>query len=196
MSHRQGHRIVEFAAVEVINGELTGRELHSYFDPQRAIDPYAERVHGLSRAFLANKPLFSQFADELLAFIKGADLLMHNASFDAGFIDAEFSLAELSHRMCDLGNIICTMQIAKQRFPRSSVTLDALIERSDLGVKRGQHSALEDARLLAHVYLNVLQDRKVANSIPAKNECTKPSLPPKSLSLSQGNEMHTSTPLA
>lgn len=197
LSSKHGHRIVELAAVETVDGEVTGREFHSYFDPQRTIDPYAERVHGLSQGFLLGKPLFSARAMEFLAFICGADLLMHNASFDTGFVDAELSLAKFPHSLHDLGNVICTVQLARNRFPGTSVALDALIERGNLSIKRTQHSALEDARMLAQVYLRLLQIRANDKGAPAKRLTAKSygfrSTPHSPL---KGTTMHTTSAIA
>ena len=88
-----GHRMVELAAVETIDGELTGRQFHYYLNPGRAIDPYAQKVHGLSVEFLANKPLFLDVADAFIKFVQGSECLMHNATFDTGFINAELAAA-------------------------------------------------------------------------------------------------------
>ena len=160
LSHKQGHRIVELAAVEAVDGLLTGREFHSYFDPKRSIDVHAERVHGLSPQFLEGKPLFVDVISEFLDFIRNADLLMHNAPFDSEFVNAELVRANIPHRLADIGTVICTVQLAKERFPGTSVSLDALIKRSGLGLIRRQHSALEDARLLSDIYFRLLQDGK------------------------------------
>ncbi len=160
LSPKQGHRIIELAAVEAVDGQLTGREFHSYFDPGRPIDPYAERVHGLSRDFLSGKPMFADVASEFLDFIRNADLLMHNAPFDKGFLDAELARVDVRHKLSEFGTVICTVQLAKKRFPGCSVALDALIERSELGIKREQHSALGDARLLAEIYFRLMKDGK------------------------------------
>ena len=169
LSPKQGHRIVELAAVEAVNGQPTGREFHSYLDPGCSIDPNAERVHGLSRDFLSGKPLFADVASEFLDFIRNADLLMHNATFDQGFLDAELARADQQHKLSELGTVICTAQLAKRRFPGCSVALDALIQRSQLGIKRQQHSALGDARLLAEIYFRLLWDGKRADAAKARN---------------------------
>lgn len=168
LSPKQGHRLVELAVVEAVDGQLTGREFHSHFDPKRSIDPYAERVHGLSYEFLSGKPLFADVAGEFLDFIQNAELLMHNAPFDKGFVDAELALAGIPRSLSDIGTVICTAQLARKRFPGSSVTLDALIERAELGIKRQQHSALGDARLLAEIYFHLLRDGKRAGAAVAK----------------------------
>lgn len=157
LSADQGHRIVELAAVEAISGQITGRIFHTYLNPERSIEPAAERVHGLSSSALAGKPTFVNVAKELVEFIRGAECLMHNASFDAGFINTEFELAGLQERLADFVKVTCTMQLAKSRYPGERVSLDALIQRAGLCVVRHKHSALDDARLLADVYFKALK---------------------------------------
>lgn len=156
LSARGGHRIVELAAVEAVNGKLTRKTFHTYLNPGRAIDPYAQKVHGLSLEFLANKPRFSDIAKDFTSFVHGAECLMHNAPFDTGFINAELDAAGYSQHLQQLANIVCTVNLAKSRFPGESVSLDSLIELSGNSTSRKNHSALEDANLLAHVYFNLL----------------------------------------
>lgn len=169
LSARTGHRIIELAAVEAVGGELTGRVFHTYLDPERSIDPGAQRVHGISASNLKGKPKFRDIAHSLREFISGAECLMHNAAFDKGFIDAEFERTGLSERLTDLGNVTCTMLLARSRYPGESASLDALIQRAGLGVTRNQHSALEDAKLLAAVYLGLLS----THASPAPRLATK-----------------------
>ena len=152
LSAPKGDRIIEFAAIEAIDRQLTGRILHFHFDPQRPIGAGATRVHGFTEGMLRGKPLFASIATELLEFVRGAEVIMHNAVFDSGFIDAELERAGLHSRLSDVCKITCTMQKARTKYPGESVGLDALIERAHLGVVRGRHSALEDARLLSRVY--------------------------------------------
>lgn len=200
LSPKQGHRIVELAAVEAVDGKLTGREFHSYFDPCCPVDPHAERVHGLSRDFLSGKPLFANVASDFLDFIRNADLLMHNATFDQGFLDAELARADLQHKLSELGTVICTVQLAKKRFPGCSVALDALIERSKLSIKRRQHSALGDARLLAEIYFRLLWDDKRADAAKARKSAlsgsSKSAQSINHSTLSTGHAMHSISNLA
>lgn len=200
LSPNQGHRIVELAAVEAIDGQLTGREFHSYLDPKRSIDPYAERVHGLSRNFLSGKPLFADVTDDFVLFIRGAELLMHNAPFDKSFIDMELALADIPQGLSDMGTVTCTVQLAKVRFPGSSVTLDALVERCNLGIKRDEHSALDDARLLAQVYLRLLCNGNHTGAATANNHCRfasrKPALSTEQTTPTKGSAMHTESDIA
>ncbi len=156
LSVKSGHRIVELAAVEAVNGKVTGKTFHTYLNPERAIDPYAQKVHGLSSEFLADKPRFSDIAEGFKSFVQGAECLMHNAPFDTGFINAELEAAGYSERLQEMVNIVCTVSLAKRRFPGQAASLDSLIERSGRSTKRRNHSALEDARLLADVYFKLL----------------------------------------
>jgi DNA polymerase-3 subunit epsilon len=156
LSARAGHKIVELAAVEAINGKLTGRKFHTYLNPDREIDPYAQKVHGLSRDFLSDKPTFLDVSKEFINFVQGAECLMHNAPFDTGFINAELSASGIDEQLHHMARVVCTIALAKSRFPGEPATLDALIERAGISTLRKDHSALEDARLLADVYLTVL----------------------------------------
>lgn len=177
LSANAGHRIVELAAVEAIDGKLTGRRFHTYLNPCREIDPYAQKVHGLSREFLANKPRFSDIAQEFTNFVQGAECLMHNAPFDTGFIDAELAGAGYTNRFQTMVHVVCTVSLAKARFPGESVSLDSLIRKSELHMTRGQHSALEDATVLASVYFNLLSTNAGNSGIPMKPCATKTLLP-------------------
>lgn len=150
---RLGHRIIEVAAVEAIGRELTGNQLHCYLDPEREIDAGATAVHGLSWDDLRDKPKFSSIADELLNFMSGARVVIHNASFDVSFIDQE--LARLRQAPIAKRDITITdsLLLAREKFPGKRNSLDALCDR--LGVDnshRNLHGALLDARLLAEVY--------------------------------------------
>jgi DNA polymerase-3 subunit epsilon len=156
LSPKNGHRIVELAAIETISGQATGRVFHTYLDPQRDIDPSAIRVHGLSRDFLRGKPTFSNVAYAFIDFVRGAELIIHNAQFDTSFINSEFEGLGMPHTLNDLGRVKCSMKLARQQFPGESASLDSLIQRSEINIIRGKHSALEDARLLSEVYFQIL----------------------------------------
>jgi DNA polymerase-3 subunit epsilon len=156
LSARGGHRIVELAAVEAVNGRLTGKQFHAYLNPGRAIDPFAEKVHGLSIEFLANKPRFAEIAREFTSFVRGAECLMHNAPFDTGFIDAELEAAGYGDRLQQITNVVCTVSLARSRFPGEPATLDSLIQKAGIPTMRYKHSALEDAQLLAGIYFKLL----------------------------------------
>ena len=151
----RGHRIIEIGCVELIERRLTGRSFHRYLNPERAIDPGAIAVHGIRDEFLLDKPRFAEIAHEWLEFVRGAELLIHNAAFDVGFLDAELALAGPQHgRVADHAGIVDTLAMAREKYPGQKNTLDALCKR--LGVdntRRELHGALLDARLLAEVWL-------------------------------------------
>ena len=151
---RQGHRIIEVAGIEVVNRRLTGRHLHKYIHPERDIDEGAQRVHGITLEFLADKPKFADVVDELLDFINGAELIIHNAPFDIGFLNAE--LARLDRVPVDTicNGVIDTLKMAKDLHPGKRNSLDALCERYAIDNSgRTLHGALLDTELLADVYL-------------------------------------------
>lgn len=149
-----GHRVIEIAAVELVNRRLTGRHFHRYVNPQREIDAGALQVHGISSDFLQDKPCFPEIAAELLDFIRGADLIIHNAPFDVGFLNAELGLAglELLHVHCP--QVTDTLAMARDLHPGKRNSLDALCERYEVDHSaRTRHGALLDAELLADVYV-------------------------------------------
>jgi len=154
---RQGHRLVEIACVEMVERRLTGRHYQTYLNPQRAIDEGARLVTGIEDEFLLDKPLFAHVVDEFLAFIDGAELIIHNASFDIGFLDAELArLGDGLGRIGDRCRVLDTLAMARERYPGQRNSLDALCKR--LGVdnsRRDLHGGLIDAQLLAEVYLGM-----------------------------------------
>lgn len=149
----QGHRIIEIGCVEIIDRKLTGRHYHQYIRPDREIDEEAMEVHGITDEFLADKPDFSQIADDFLRFVDGAELVIHNAPFDVGFIDAE--LARLGRAsILDHCSVLDTLVLAREKHPGQRNSLDALCKR--YGVDNSQrelHGALLDSEILADVYL-------------------------------------------
>lgn len=151
----QGHRIIEIGCVEVEQRRLTGRHYHQYIKPERAIDEAAYEVHGISNESLANKPVFAAVADEFLEFVRGAELLIHNAAFDIGFLDAELRrLGAHYGSMSDYCQVTDTLAMARRKHPGQRNSLDALCKR--YGVDNSQrelHGALLDAEILADVYL-------------------------------------------
>lgn len=169
ISARNGHRIIELAAVEAINGRLTGKTLHTYLDPERDIDPGAQQVHGISAAALIGKPKFAEVAEQLVAFLEGAECFMHNATFDCSFIDAELARTGYTRGLSAICQVICTLKLARQHFPGQSASLDALISRAGLAASRQKHSALEDAMLLAEVYLCSLSGQSLAQPTPPES---------------------------
>ena len=152
---RQGHRLIEIACVELIERRPTGRHYQTYLNPERAIDEGARAVTGIEDEFLLDKPLFADVVDEFLTFVDGAELIIHNASFDVGFINAELGrLGEPYGRIEDRCSVLDTLAMARERYPGQRNSLDALCKR--LGVDnsvRDLHGGLIDAQLLADVYL-------------------------------------------
>jgi DNA polymerase-3 subunit epsilon len=150
-----GHRIIEIGALEIIDRELTNNKLHYYLNPEREIDAGALEVHGLTSEFLADKPLFPGIAREFLEFIDGAELVIHNAAFDLGFLDYELSLADPGlGRVKDRARILDTLELARELHPGQRNNLDALCKRYAIdNSNRTVHGALLDAQLLAEVYL-------------------------------------------
>ncbi len=150
----QGHRIIEFAALEMVDRKLTGRHLHLYMHPERAIDPDAQRVHGISLEFLEGKPRFADVAAEISDFIADGELIIHNAPFDIGFMNAEFERAGLPMTAAQCAGVIDTLVMARDQFPGKRNSLDALCDRFDVDrSNRTVHGALIDCELLAEVYL-------------------------------------------
>ncbi len=150
-----GHNIIEIGAVEVINRRLTGRTFHVYIKPPREVDEEAIRVHGITNEFLQDKPVFAEIADDFLAFIKGAELIIHNAPFDVAFMDQEFSyLKNPPPKTAEMCTVTDSLQLARKMYPGKRNNLDALCDR--LGIdnsKRVLHGALLDAEILADVFL-------------------------------------------
>lgn len=150
----QGDRVIEIGAVEIIDRVRTGRHFHCFLSPgERRVNPEAQAVHGLSDAFLADKPGFDQVAAEFLDFIGGAELLIHNAGFDQPFLDRELQLIGRAERLSSHARVTDTILMARQ-FGYSRVSLNALCQRHDIDISHRQfHGALLDAELLADVYL-------------------------------------------
>ena len=157
LSWERGHRVVEIGCIELLERRPTGRRFQRYLNPEREIDLGAQEVTGLTLEFLQDKPLFAQVAMEFLDFVRGAELLIHNADFDVGFLDNELSmLGEGYGRLRDHCAVVDTLGLARERYPGQRNSLDALCRR--LGVDnahRTLHGALLDAELLAEVYLSM-----------------------------------------
>lgn len=161
-----GDRLVEIGCLEMVNRVLTGRTFHAYFNPERAMPAAAEAVHGLSEAFLADKPLFTTRAAELLAFIGDAPLVAHNAGFDFGFLNAELARCGLDP-VC-LSRMIDTVALARVRHPGAKLSLDALCTRYGIDRShRTKHGALLDAELLAQVYVELTGGRQIGLELVA-----------------------------
>lgn len=151
----KGHRVIEIGCVELVNRRRTSRTYHRYIQPDRDIDPAAEEVHGITRQRLADEPRFSDIAGEFIEFISGAELIIHNADFDVGFLDHEFELAALkTTKIADCSAVVDTLALARRLHPGQRNNLDALCKRYFVdNTHRDFHGALLDAQLLADVYL-------------------------------------------
>lgn len=157
---RSGHRIVEIGCVALLNHIPSGEVYHAYVNPERDMPEEAFQVHGLSEEFLQAQPLFAAIADDFLAFIGDSPLIIHNASFDLGFINAE--LERLNLDSIDRARAIDTVELARKKFPGSPANLDALCRRFEIDISDRQlHGALKDSRLLAGVYLELIGGRQV-----------------------------------
>jgi DNA polymerase III subunit epsilon len=161
LSPRDGHRLVEIGAVELIDHLPSGQTFHVYLDPQRDMPKEAEAIHGLSSAFLKGKPLFGAVADDFLTFVGDSVLIIHNASFDMTFINAE--LLSVGKPAIAMTQVIDTLALAKQKHPMASNSLDALCKRYGVDAsRRTKHGALLDSELLAEVYLELIGGRQTA----------------------------------
>ena len=151
---RQGHRIIEVACIEMVNRRLTGRHLHKYVNPEREIDEGAQAVHGITLEFLADKPKFADIVDEFLDFINGAELVIHNAPFDIGFLNAELRRLDRVPVGTICSGVTDTLKMAKELHPGKRNSLDALCDRYEIdNSTRTLHGALLDTELLADVFL-------------------------------------------
>jgi DNA polymerase-3 subunit epsilon len=151
----QGHRIIEIGCIELINRRLSGNQFHQYLQPDRDIDAAAVEIHGITNAFLADKPRFGEIAEEFLEFIRGAELIIHNAPFDVGFLNHEFKLLGQGHGpLSEYCTVLDTLEHARRLHPGQRNNLDALCKRYSIdNSQRELHGALLDAEILADVYL-------------------------------------------
>lgn len=150
----QGHRVIEVGAIELINRRKTGRTFHKYFRPDRDVDAGALAVHGITNEFLRTQPRFAEVAEELLEFLTGAELVIHNAAFDVSFLDAELSRLSRGHVVKNLCPVFDTLSLARKLHPGQRNSLDALCKRYSVDNSgREYHGALLDAQLLLDVYL-------------------------------------------
>lgn len=156
LSPDTGDRIVEIGCVEMVNRRLTGRHLHFYINPERPNSEDAVRVHGLTDEFLSDKPTFAALVDEILDYCRGAEVIIHNAAFDIGFLDAELARCGQGKFRDHISGVIDTLLMAREMFPGKSNNLDALCRRLEVdNSHRTLHGALMDAELLAEVYINM-----------------------------------------
>ena len=155
LEHRQGHRIIEIGCVELINRKLTGNNYHVYLNPEREIDQGAIEVHGITNEFLMDKPLFADIYQGMMDYLKGAELVIHNAAFDVGFLDAELDkISAPTDKINDVCGVHDTLIQARKMFPGQRNDLDSLCRRYEINNShRELHGALLDAEILADVYL-------------------------------------------
>ena len=163
----KGHRIIEIGGVVMNGRKKTSETFHVYINPQREIDKEAQKVHGISNEDLQDKPIFSEIAKDLLEFIDGSTLVIHNADFDVGFLDAEFKIASSTYPLIsEICEVKDTLTIARDKFPGQRNSLDALSRRFDInGYDRSFHGALLDANILADVYSNLTGGQSKINFV-------------------------------
>lgn len=161
LSPESGDRIIEIGCVEMVNRRLTGNNKHFYINPERRNSEDAVKIHGLTDEFLADKPVFSAIADELLEYLAGAEIIIHNASFDVGFLDAELRRLGRGKFEAYVARITDSLLMAREMFPGKSNSLDALCKRLEVdNSSRTLHGALLDAGLLAEVYIQMTRGQE------------------------------------
>jgi DNA polymerase III subunit epsilon len=186
LSAEQGDRIVEIGCIELFNRRSTGKTLHHYVNPQRSSHPDAVRVHGITDDFLADKPQFSAIADEVLAFVGDAEIIIHNASFDVGFLNAELDRLGRGKFADHVGSITDSLQLAREMYPGKSNSLDALCKRLEVDSShREKHGALLDASLLAEVYVRMTRGQDMLGIEDGDNSSGTGVRPLETLDLSQ-----------
>jgi len=158
LSAAKGHRIIEVGAIEVDSKITKKKSFHCYLNPEKIIDPFAIEIHGITNEFVADKPKFKDIMWNFIDFIKGAEIIMHNARFDQSFIDNEFYLAGCDHKLNELCKITDTLKIARELHPGENNSLDGLCSRYSVNeLDRSFHGALLDAEILSQVYSKIFQ---------------------------------------
>ena len=161
LSAEGGDRVIELGCVELVNRKLTGNNLHFYFNPERDSHEDALKVHGISNDFLRDKPKFSELAEEILNYLSDAEIIIHNAAFDVGFLNKELERVGKKPLKAYVDNVIDTLAMAKEMFPGKRNSLDALCDRLEVDNSgRTLHGALLDAELLADVYINMTRGQE------------------------------------
>ena len=161
LSPESGDRVIEIGCVELVNRRLTGRDLHFYVNPERRSHEDALKVHGLSEEFLADKPLFEHIVDELVEYVNGAEVIIHNAAFDIGFLDVELRRIGRPPFTTHVARVTDSLSMARESFPGKSNSLDALCKRFEVNnAARNLHGALLDAGLLAEVYVRMTRGQE------------------------------------
>ena len=190
LDHAQGHRIIEIGCVELVNRRLTGKHLHLYINPEREVEAGALEIHGITNEFLNDKPVFEQVAQSFIDFVEGAELIIHNAPFDIGFLDSELKALQRNYRgMREYCSVLDTLAMARKKHPGQKNNLDALCKRYFVdNSQRDLHGALLDAEILADVYLMMTggqsslslghdgQDDNTAEAIIARIDPRRPPL--------------------
>jgi DNA polymerase-3 subunit epsilon len=179
LDKKSGHRVIEIGCVEIVNRKYTGNEYHVYLNPERDSDPGALEVHGLTSEFLSDKPKFEEIYQEFIDFIKDSELLIHNAEFDIGFLNHEIKLMSKNFNTIDehVSLITDTLQIAREKHPGQRNSLDALVNRYEIGgYDRELHGALLDSKILGDVYLAMTGGQSAldfTNQTEDKNKLSK-----------------------
>ncbi len=171
----EGHRVIEIGGVEIVDRQFTGKSFHEYVNPGRRIDQGALEVHGITEAFLSDKPPFTEIAQALVGFIKGAELIIHNAPFDTAFLNKELSLLPKEQHLCvaDLCTVTDSLALARRKFPGQKNDLDALCRRLHVdNTARQNHGALLDAEILAEVYLAMTGGQTAMFASPQDQDLT------------------------
>ena len=166
ISVTNGHRIIELGAIEVDSNITKKNSFHCYLNPERLIDPHAIKVHGVTDEFVANKPKFKDIMSDFIDFVHGAELIMHNASFDQSFIDNELSLAGFDYKLEEICKITDTLKIARELHPGENNSLDGLCSRYSVNeLDRSFHGALLDAEILSQVYSKIFQTNHLISEV-------------------------------
>jgi DNA polymerase-3 subunit epsilon len=169
LDFKKGDRLIEIGCIELVNRIPTGREYHTFINPERDVPVEAENVHGLSTAFLADKPLFTKVYRDFLEFIGSDTLVIHNAGFDIGFLN--FELERVKSRRIEMDRVVDTLILARRKHPAGPNTLDALCKRYGIDIsRRTKHGALIDCLLLAEVYVELLGERQAALGLHRASE--------------------------
>ena len=175
LSVKEGHRIVEIGCIELENLIPTKNTFHCYLNPQRKVSESAFKVHGYSDEFLSDKKLFKDVAEEFLNFIDGKKIVIHNAEFDIAHLNNELSIIKKEN--ISIANVVDTLEIARNKFPGSSISLDALCKRFKIdNSKRVKHTALIDCELLSKVYINLLDQKEPIFEFKKETAIDKPNL--------------------
>ena len=193
LSTAAGHRIIEIGCLELVDRRLTGRDFHRFLNPDRDIDEGAEAVHGISRAALENEPRFPEIVDDLLAFLKGAELIIHNAAFDVGFVEHELALMKHPQPKIEQhATVLDTLTLAREIHPGQHNSLDALCKRYEVDAsKRDVHGALIDSELLARVYLAMTGGQAALLLDDAPADAAQASRPGRAAGTSNGHAQGT-----